>query len=287
MLFRVKRNLRQQFALIGFFVLFALPALANDSAIDVYGGSAKMRNPGNTEVAMLSETVIITLGQKNYNVDATFEFFNYGKTETINVGFPQTGYNGKKDATLYNFQTWINGKRVEVKCLPTLVVFHGEEYPEEKLPITNEDTWLLHKVRWLVKQVPFPGNQKTITRVNYNAPYGESWQLLNYRFLEYVYGTGKPWKGNIGKATFIIKLFDSSIRKPNLKSVDFGKDVKFETIRVDELQYEYILKDFEPHDWATMDVELDFFWPIWAKINKIAEYVKRSYEDFPKKESVK
>ena len=48
---------------------------------------------------------------------------------------------------------------------------------------------------WFVKQVEFPAEQLTATRVRFRAVYGRD-RLL--RTVEYLYGTGSSWSGPIG-----------------------------------------------------------------------------------------
>jgi hypothetical protein len=102
-------------------VLIPQNSLADDALISVYGGAAQMRDGKETEISMISETVEINLGKDAYTVDATFEFFNFGKTIAATVGFPKIGDPGKV-GTLEDFQTWVNGKMIGVEEMPGVVL---------------------------------------------------------------------------------------------------------------------------------------------------------------------
>ena len=67
---------------------------------------------------------------------------------------------------------------------------------------------------------------------------------------EYLYGTGRSWKGTIGSARFIIKASP----EVSLAGVMFTENGRYENIRkyrfkrLGGYEYEYTLKDFEPKE---------------------------------------
>ena len=124
-----------------------------------------MRDPKSIDISMVSETVKISLGRENYTADAAFEFFNYGKTLLVTVGFPTTGH--PFGGGLDNFHTWVNGQEISVEEMPGVIEIDGKEYSPDK--VSEEDKDDIEPIVWLVKKVTFPASQKTVTRVKYNA----------------------------------------------------------------------------------------------------------------------
>jgi len=242
---------------LSFFALVLVPcsALCDEAAIDVYGGSAKLKDGNATEIRMDSETVRIELGQSIYTVDATFEFYNEGGTTTVTVGFPQfgEGYIGPKGVqNFYSFQTWVNGIECQVKRVHGAILTVDERIisPDELTPERRKMTPYYER-KWLVKEVTFPSQEKTITRVRYSAPYG-TWDSAVY-----LYGTGRSWKGNIGEARFIVK----STPKAWLYNFDFGKWAggryhvrKYGISRLSEYECELVLRNFKPEEWESFSM---------------------------------
>jgi hypothetical protein len=236
-------------------ILISQPALCDEALLKVYGGGLKMLDGETTSVRMESETVRIELHKTTYTVDATFDFFNYGNTITAHVGFPKSGYGYsgpfKGVISLNKFETWVNAENVKVKEMPGEVTLNRQKIDQdqqEKLKKGIEGGWV-EETRWLVKKVMFKGNAKTITRVKYIVPYGAVGSHSYYG--EYLYGTGKSWKGTIGKARFIIK---ASPEVSLLEKVAFTENGYFENKRqylfkrLSEYEYEYTLLDFEPKE---------------------------------------
>ncbi len=201
---------------------------------------------------MVSETVTIELHEKTYTVDATFEFYNYGQTTTVQVGFPRSGYGYTPDfkgvINLNSFETWVNGNKVEAKEIPGEVRVNRQRADKKQLEEIKKGTeagWL-EETRWFIKEVTFNGNAKTITRVKYTVQYGGRHEDMG----EYLYGTGRSWKGTIGKARFIIKaspavsllgaLFTENGSYQNIRKYSFK--------RLGGYVYEYIIEDFEPKE---------------------------------------
>lgn len=82
-----------------------LRVAANETFVDAGGGTVSPRDPEETEVELLSETLRIYLRDEEYIVDASFVFRNRGPTVRHHVGFPQFDYGTELVARLRDFQT--------------------------------------------------------------------------------------------------------------------------------------------------------------------------------------
>lgn len=179
---------------------------ADDAYVEVQGGAIKLIS-GLSSVRMVGEDVkIIINSTSTYDVDASFVFYNESQSTTVLVGFPMSGWSPENRITgeFRSFKTFVNGK--EVAVLNRYKDAEGDEMP------VNE--------RWKVKEVYFPQNKKTITRVQYTAPYGHySGGAL---FIDYVIGTGASWYGNIGISTFTM-IFPDDFNSTPLGDTPFRR----------------------------------------------------------------
>src|SRR4030042_3287578 len=233
-----------------FAILIPKTAFTDDSWVDVYGGAAQMRDGESTDIRMISETVRIYLEHNSYTVDASFEFFNDGKTATLNVGFPQLVHINDNES-LHDFQTWVNGQRVEIREMPGMVLVGDTEYPADKLTDEQEaESRIANQVtKWLIKTVTFPANSKTITRVRYTAPYGAYAGPPSGRFVTYRFGTGRNWKGPIGKAEFIVKSLSAFIVGGDPANYSQEEERKwFQSVQLGTNERKHTLTDFEPYE---------------------------------------
>ena len=227
--------------------LFFVPdsGTANDAPIRVIGGCASPAGPHGT-IRMASEAVLIRLGKRSYAVDAVFHFFNAGEEQTIAVGFPRRGmgiigeFPGVSD--FIGFASWVNGRKVSVSEKRQFLDTEWRS-PRWETPGLVVDT------RWMVKQVTFPGQKRTTTRVQYRAPY--YWQFDD-RIACYIYGTGSYWKGAIGTAVFIVD--GTRIGGGARLSVRVGTShpVRKRRLAKNVLMYEF--RDLEPERDATLEV---------------------------------
>ena len=123
----------------------------------------------------------------------------------------------------------------------------------------------LTETRWLVKNVTFKGNTKTITRVKYTAPYGGMHGRRDDNRGEYLYGTGRSWKGTIGKARFLVRESpDVSLLHASFTENGYEQNVrKYEFKRLGEYVYEYTLRDIEPKESENLKFVVTFNWDSW------------------------
>jgi hypothetical protein len=160
-------------------VLWTLPALANDSSIESVGGVWK-QTKGESQVELTREKVSLTLDDKSASVKVEAVYTNRGKACTVNMGFPESGWNEPdKGAFAKTFRTWVDGEKVDARPSQW-----------EKAPGTA------HRSRWWTKAVAFAVGQVRTVRVEYSSPLGN--QATGDHFAEYVLSTGANWLGPIG-----------------------------------------------------------------------------------------
>jgi len=164
---------------------------ADDGGVDIEGGAARLIQE-HPSISMSDEYVLIKMMPDKYRVTARFNFFNAGPSTTVAVGFPAAGREYVKNRDFIYFKTWVNGELVQTI-----------DVPEAKEG--DWDTWYRY---YKVKQVNFVSNSTTTTIVDYEAPYGSMVGPVSW--LNYEYGTGKSWKGPIGKAVFDLR-FDEGL----------------------------------------------------------------------------
>lgn len=243
-------------------------AFCDDALLQVYGGGLKLQDGESTNIKMEAETVKIILGKNDYTVDATFEFFNYGKTTIAQVGFPKSGYGyapGFKGVANFNsFETWGNGRKTNVKEILGEVRFNHKKADKEKIDEIKKghlSGWF-EETRWLTKSVTFVANAKTITRVRYEASYDGR---RDEKYGEYLYGTGRSWKETIGKANFIIKASPGvTLLWAKFTENGYYQNIrKYEFRRLGEYEYEYVLRDIEPKENENLKFLTSTTWEAW------------------------
>ncbi|TVQ40476.1 MAG: YARHG domain-containing protein [Spirochaetaceae bacterium] len=161
-------------------MLWYAPSLsANEAFVETAGGTVGLRDPRETTVELIAQTIRLYLRSTHYYADISFVFRNDGPTTRHELGFPRFGY-GAPAEPFGDFRTWVNDQPVWVDELP-------------------DRTGIDPRIRsWFVKQVEFPAGKLTATRVRFRAAYGRD-RLL--RTVEYLYGTGRSWSGPIGAIT--------------------------------------------------------------------------------------
>ncbi len=244
---------------------FIVSASADDAPLELLsGGVCPMLGPGE-RIRMDSEEVNIRLGDKSYIVDATFHLTNFGKTKTILVGFPKKGlgYLGefKKVADFIKFETWVNGEPVQFTEEGGASSLEATDLtlPQMLAGLKSGDAANLaaKDIRWLVKRVNFPGGKTTTTRVRYEAPYNRTKYETPAAtgvlcgFAHYIYGSGRFWHGNIGKATFVVESARTQETSPRVVMPDKASEK-----RVSETATAYTLTDIEPREDAEVTIYL-------------------------------
>jgi len=180
---------------------------ANDGRA-VLAGSAQIVivDDKKTNVAMQEEEIIISLHKDYYEVDVSFKFYNNGPDEKILVAFPVTlsgsGVTSKgiEEAKKALLKSYANGKLLspdEYKI--------KEEYDYGGYSIYR---YIASYTKWLLRDIEFKSKSNTESRVVYRVPYSND---RGYDFAGYTYGTGRTWKGPIGKMTIIVNHDDDVV----------------------------------------------------------------------------
>ena len=174
-------------------MIFAQNVCADDSYVEVQGGSMQLMS-GHSSVRMMGEDVkIIFNSTTTYDVDASFVFYNKSRSTTVLVGFPVDGQASGESLEFLSFKTFVNGKEVAVVNQYKDLEAEEDEIEEGEIP---------RKEKWKVKEVYFPQGEKTVTRVQYTAPY--AYMSDGSIFVNYIIGTGASWHGDIGISTFTV-----------------------------------------------------------------------------------
>ncbi len=159
---------------------------ANEAFVETGGGTVAMREPVDTTVSLVSQTIRIHLRSDHYYVDVSFLFFNDGPRARHDLGFPRFAY-GTADEPFADFRSWVNDEPVPAIELP------DRARADERIR------------SWYVKEVVFPEDRLTATRIRYRSEYGRDRLAFT---VEYLYGTGGTWSGEIGEIT--VRVFNEA-----------------------------------------------------------------------------
>jgi len=272
-------------------ILHSFIAAANEAFLVWHSGSLCVTS-SHENIAMESEDVSVIFGENDYTVDGTFIFTNSGEDTTVTMGFPMAFGTGIIDDELFQYlgipeqpKTWVSG--LDVPFIPVSESIEYSYYGPERREVLEKELkgkeeieefrnqikssdYLKNIVQvggvtWYSKEVFFKKNETMVTRVQYKSNYGVGgYNLLS---ANYIYGSGKTWKGNIGKATFRIQTSPKiwMINYPNISH-------SHKWLREGEYEYVLTLENFEPADEDRLDfdvtstaipylVEGYFFWP--------------------------
>lgn len=216
------------------------------------GGVVAPASPHNS-IRLDSQEVIIRLKFWTYEVNVEFNLFNEGETSEEWVGFPKwTASRLDSFPTFIRFQGTMNGKKIAFK--EEVDQSRRERYQwimasHEWHRLTNMP--MKHERQWLVSRLTFPGRARTKIQVSYEAPYYGKGILQ----ASYLYGTGSLWKGNIGKALFVVDRSEVGDSKQILTHFPKGFGSVPRHISKNILCFE--IKDFEPDPEARFRIEFD------------------------------
>ncbi len=218
----------KRYVCILFFLLLAGFVFSNDSRI-VLGSSVEIIDNENTNIIMQEEEIVITLHKDYYEINVHFNFYNEGPAEEVLLGFPvESFYQPVSDnyelAQINDFKSYINGVLLSEYTV-------REESTEERFYTTT--------TKWFLRKVVFPANSVTYTRVVYTAPYNHSGF---FKSAGYIYGTGRSWKGSIGKMTVIINHGDDII----ITGVHFRNNHPVNFAWEGNGKYKYMVENFKP-----------------------------------------
>ena len=178
-------------------LLLSGAAFANEGRVFLVG-SVIVADDKKTNVSMREEEIVITLHKNYYEIDVSFKFYNDGPEEKILLGFPiHYTYLQHERAKTVILKSYINGKQLSPKD------YVIKEESEEYRPFNA-----ISATRWLLREVVFAGNAYTESRVVYRMIYSDD---TEGEYAGYTYGTGRNWKGPIGKMTVIVNHGDDVI----------------------------------------------------------------------------
>ncbi len=245
--------------IIGFFA--GETAGANEAFVTTAGGTAALRRAAETTVRMRAEYIDITLFEERYEVDALFVFDNPGPTVTHEVGFPRFSAGIDRPESFRDFRSWVNDEPVEALEVPAAGGAADVRSPDRESHGTPPSTSLSGAPlsgenpaprieSYYVRDVEFPRDELTTTRVRYTADYGRD---RLFRTVRYLYGTGATWAGTIDTMTIRI---DNS-RERWIDSFRFAEDrpVAFSTRGATD--FDLVKTDVDPPSDATFDLFLD------------------------------
>ena len=244
------------FPLILFLILQSI--FANDTYFYLAGGNLTPVKESDILVEMKEETILINLLPKYYEVTVDFTFYNQGETIELDVGFPffSEGIEGKGE--IWDYKCWTNNIETEFK----------------KTPITKEWQEPTGLEYANVRNIQFPKESKTKTRVYYKAKYGAS--APSFAIANYLYGTGLSWKGKIGKINLIIENNDINSIFWNVSMNE--KSIKNNLIKTQDNRFEIVFENIEPENYnSTFEIELG------DVLNDVGPRVFPAYFQFNKK----
>jgi hypothetical protein len=205
---------------------------------------------------MREEEIVITLRKDYYEVDVTFDFFNSGSAEKVLLGFPveyrgslgvEFMVNENYDKVVYDFKSYVNGKIIPVNTTRNDVISQK-----------TDDSGIY--IKWFIRDVTFPANSRTVSRVTYKAKYSGCGGL---ELAGYIYGTGRFWKGGIGKMTVIVNHGDNEligvVRFGNPMDLNEKYDIKAKTSKFiweADGRYKYVFENVNP-TYANESVSID------------------------------
>jgi hypothetical protein len=214
-------------------LLIVVAVFANDGRI-IAAATVQLIDDDKTNVSMHEEEIVITLHKKHYEVNVSFKFYNDGPNEKILIGFPITVGGYAKDIE-------------EVKTLDVELRINGEVLSPRDYIIKEEHikepSGYNRFTKWIMRKVEFKSKSYTNSEVTYKMPYGEDGSALH---AAYTYGTGRSWKGPIGKMIVIVKHNDD-VMIGELKDVYSNMKPTSFTWEANG-RYRYVFENVKPKD---------------------------------------
>lgn len=214
------------------------------------GGVVSPKSP-HESIRLDFQEIVIRLRHGSYTVNCQFHLFNEGEDTQEWIGFPKW-VASRLDSypTFIAFNGSFEGRRMEFNEQNDL------SWPQRLLWIVSSrqlfgwaDRALNQQRQWLTTRVRFAGHAPARIDVSYQAPYYGKHAL----HASYLYGTGSLWKGNIGKAVFIVDSTERGGTKEILTRFEKGPwpgevltDKKPESRAMGKNVLCLVLRDFEP-----------------------------------------
>ena len=141
----------------------------------------------NNSVAMVAESVYVSLTYDSIKVYAKFWMFNKGETQKVKVFFPYSDeafvLKGPPDIT--NLRCKVNQKTIRVK--------------KEEVRSISDFKYFMPYYYWTTE---FIGGETTEVEVTYNSVWGDDGSAP-CKYFHYIIGTAKTWNGPIGRGKII------------------------------------------------------------------------------------
>jgi hypothetical protein len=185
---------------------------ANPAPWPMAGGTVATKSLHKT-IRMDAEEVTIRLDGGSHTVTAVYHMVNTGESTTEWVGFPKGRIRDSTEQFDYpdfiQFYVWVNGKKA---------LFSKEGNV------------------WMAGRVTFPGHATTMIRVVYQAHNTNYLRRGAGGYAEYIVGTGRLWKGNIGRAIFTVdgsaiggaSKFDAELNVPSSRKLLSDRTIRFD-----------------------------------------------------------
>jgi len=212
-----------------------------------------------TKVQMVSENVVITVGDDRAYVKANFQLRNQGTSEeSFNVRFPTGHYDGYFEiVTVENFAAFVDENPAAITTITQPMP--GCAYDD---PLCN--------IPWASWHVVFPPGQTVAVdviyqirpRTNKASPFGDYWYVLE---------TGAGWYGSIGEGTVTVTLpydvtrFNTRIEEARSPSPSYY------VISGSSIIWRF--RDLEPTRWDNIYIET-ISPPVWRDVLTAREAVR-------------
>lgn len=108
-------------------LLFTNFIFSNDTFFSLSGGNLIPVTTDDISVEMREETITINLQEDFYEVTVDFDFYNYGETVNLTVGFPFFSPGVLGDGKIYDFKCWTNNKETSFEDLPIIRSWDSSE----------------------------------------------------------------------------------------------------------------------------------------------------------------
>ncbi len=227
---------------------------ANDTWIyNAYSGSPIKINEDHNKIELINETITVKLEKDYYYIDVLFNFYNHGNDVNTVIGFPKFYWTGfpyeKADTEFIDFETFVNGKKVDSKIQKILKYDKLSEF--------------------LTKEVYIPSKSKTTTEIRYKSKYA-TYGGMGHKSVPYLYGTGKTWAKEswdidvkiINNSNKWIKRFQCDQKIYKFSNKNNVIDLIFKDVNPNEFTeyFEIVLKN-------NFDEMFDFYWDIYGEKN--------------------
>jgi hypothetical protein len=163
---------------------------ADDSAVSNIGGTVHLMDE-HPSIRLVAEHVHAWVSKSSIEVECVFFLTNEGPSTTVDMGFPDLSWTGGRSAPFPFFESFVNGKKVEITPTESKDGRGGVLY-------------------WWTKKVSFDSGETKVIRDRYKARPGVN--STGAGWFDYILYTGASWAGRIGSASIVVTLVDIEAR---------------------------------------------------------------------------